>query len=195
MRTIQVKIAAGATEELAVTGDYVRLKLAPYDVTIENTQTSEKVEGSQGDDFQLSPFTGLRVTNLGGVDSVFKLTIATGKKAGSAPGVISGSVAVSNFPAGSALNGAFTQGRVSLTNVNQVIIAANANRRSLIIQNNDAAQVMRVTLNGVAATAAQGFRIPAGDSLDLSDYLSTGAVNAIMEVATAAAGNVEFAEG
>lgn len=189
MRTLTVKIAAGATEEIGATGDYVRVRLAPYDVKIENTQTGEIVEASQGDDFQLSPFTELRITNLGGVDAVFKVTIATGKKAGSAPGVISGTVTVGNN------NGAFTQGRASLTNVAQTLLAANAARRTLTIQNNDGGQALRYTLGGTTPTASAGFRLLPGASVTIQGYACTGAINAIMEAATAATNNIEFVEG
>lgn len=91
--------------------------------------------------------------------------------------------------------GAFTQGRVSLTNVNQAILAANAARKYLMVQNNDAAAVMRVQLSGVAATAAQGFRVQPGGFLELIGYIASGSINVIMETATGAAGNCEYVEG
>lgn len=92
------------------------------------------------------------------------------------------------------VNGAFNQGRASVTNANQVLIAANANRRYLMLQNNDAAAVLRVTLDGNAATAAQGFRVQPGGALDIPAYAVTGAISCMMETATAAAGNVEYVE-
>lgn len=92
-------------------------------------------------------------------------------------------------------SGAFIQSRVSLTNVNQQVLAANTTRRYLMLQNNDASAIMRVTLDGTAATATSGFRIAAGGALDLSGFNTTSAINAMMETATATAGNVEFAAG
>lgn len=91
--------------------------------------------------------------------------------------------------------GAFSQGRANVTNANQVLIAANANRRYLMLQNNDAAAVLRVKLDGSAATAAQGFRVQPGGALEIPAYAVTGAINCMMETATAASGNVEFVEG
>lgn len=91
-------------------------------------------------------------------------------------------------------NGAASQSRVSLTNVNQQILAANAGRKYLMIQNNDAGAVMRVKIDGNAATAAQGFRIPAGSTYVFENFNVTGAINCMMETATGAPGNVEFAE-
>ncbi len=92
-------------------------------------------------------------------------------------------------------NGAFTQSRVSLTNVNQQLLAANAARRYLMLQNNDVSSYMRITLDGSTATALIGFRLAPGGALDLSGFNTTSAINAIMETATATAGNVEIAAG
>lgn len=92
-------------------------------------------------------------------------------------------------------NGAFTQSRVSLTNVNQQLLAANTTRRYLMIQNNDAASTMRLTLDGSTATTIIGLRIDPGAAFDLSQYNPTGAINAIMETATATANNVEIVTG
>lgn len=189
MRTINLKIAAGSQEQIGAKGDYVRVKFAPNDVLIENSSAGEIVEGSQGDDFQLSPFKELRITNLGLTDEIFKFTIATGKRGGSSPAKLSGAITLAGQ------QGLFVQGRASVTNVNQVLIAANVNRRYLLIQNNDAAATLRVNLGGVAATAAQGFRVPAGGVIEIPNFCVSGAINCMMETATAAAGNVEFIQG
>lgn len=190
MRTITVNADAGERIEFAASGNYLQVRQSAVDLIIEHPETGERIEVSQGDDFQFEPFKSLYVTNLGATNEVIKLTISKDKKAGSAK--VGGSVNV----AGSVTlaNGAMTQSRASVTNVNQAILAANTSRRYLLIQNNDAAAVLRVTVNGGAATAAQGFRIGAGDSLELATFAPTGAINCIMETATATAGNVEFVE-
>lgn len=100
-----------------------------------------------------------------------------------------GNVAITNN------NGGFTQSRVSLTNVNQQLLAANTTRRYLMIQNNDAASTMRLTLDGSTATTIIGLRIDPSTAFDLSQYNPTGAINAIMETATATANNVEIVTG
>lgn len=190
MKTRKFIIPPGEPFEIAVQGDYVRVKQSAVDLLIENADAGESVEMSEGEDFDFSMFKTLRVSHEDASEQTVKLTISKGKRGGSAK--VGGAVSVSNLGAD---QGAFSQGRASVTNVNQTIIAANAARRFLMIQNNDVSQTLRVTLSGVAATAAQGFRIGPGDSLDLSGYQSTAAVNAIMEAATGAADNVEFAEG
>lgn len=188
MRIINIKVGANQAFDLAASGDYVRVRESAVDLTIENPENGEKIEVSQGDDFEFNTFKSLRISHASVSDQPIKLIISKGKKAGSAQ--IAGSVSLQGLGAGS-----FTQSRVSLTNVNQQLLAANSSRKYLLIQNNDSAAIMRVTLNGNAATASQGFRIGAGESLELSTYNATGAVNAIMETTTGATNNVEFAEG
>lgn len=187
MRIKTIKIAAGEAFELTAPGDYVRVRSSAVDLTIENPDSGEVLEVSQGDDFQMSPFKSLRISHASGVEQTVKLIIATGKKAGSSQ--VGGSIQIAGQ------QGPFTQGRASVTNANQQIIAAKSDRRYLLIQNNDLSAVLRVTLNGSAATASAGFRVQPGGVLELPNFAASGAVNAIMETATAAAGNVEFVEG
>ena len=179
MRTLTIKIAAGSTEELAVKGNYVRIRTAPYDLFLENPDTSEKVEGSQGDDFELSPFKRLKVTNTGGVDSVFKLTISQDKKAGSAPGVISGTVGVSSLVP---TNSAGSNVNPVVTNVAAQLVAVNAQRKYCLIQNKDAAGNIYINFGGVA-TVANGLKIPAGGSYELNCNVLTAAISAIGDIA------------
>jgi hypothetical protein len=88
--------------------------------------------------------------------------------------------------------GVFIQNRVSLTNVNQVLIAADLTRKYLFVQNNDAVAVMRLKVDGTAALVGAGIRIQPGGSYEPVGFMPTGAINAIMETATAAVGNCEF---
>lgn len=90
--------------------------------------------------------------------------------------------------------GAFTQTQKTVTNANQVALAANTARKYLLIQNNDAAAVLRVKLDGNAATATSGLRILAGMSLELQGFVSSSAINVMMETASATANNVEVVE-
>ena len=183
MRTLTVKIAANSTEELAIKGDYVRLRLAPYDVILENPDTSEKVEGSQGDDFELSPFKRLKVSNTGGVDSVFKLTISQGKKAGSAQ--VAGNVAVSGGVNVSSLIPAQSTGsntQKTVTNASTSLVPANAAREYLLIQNKDTTGNIYIVFNA-AATVAAGLKIPPGGSYELNCNILTAQIFAIGDIA------------
>ena len=101
----------------------------------------------------------------------------------------SGSVNIANK------RGAFTQAQgPNITNGASVqLLAANAARSYLLIQNNDASGDIYVTLDGTAATTAKGIKIAAGGSLELADFLPTGQVNAIGN--TAGNANTVLVEG
>lgn len=185
MRTTPHIVPANSFLDIAAKGNYVQVRQSAIDLIIENPQTGEKVEGSQGDDFEMSPFKSLIVYNNSGVDQPIKLTVSTNKKAGSAK--VSGNVTFTN--------NAFLQGRYSVSNVNVLLLAANSSRRYLLIQNNDTAAVLRVTIDGNPATAAEGFRLLPGDSIEFPTVAPSGAVNVMMETASAIVDNVEFAEG
>lgn len=79
--------------------------------------------------------------------------------------------------------GAFAQSAPAVTNASAQLLAANTGRRYLLIQNNDDAGDVFVTLDGADATAANGIKIVAGGALELSAYCPTGAVKAIGSIA------------
>lgn len=93
---------------------------------------------------------------------------------------MAGTVSVSNLGAAS---GAFVNEAKTVTNVSGQMIAANAARRFLMVQNNDAAGNIYVRLDGGAATVGTGVKIAPGASLILDIYAPTGAVMAIGDIA------------
>jgi hypothetical protein len=190
MRIKTLKIAPNEAFELAVAGDYVRVRQSLVDLIIENQEAGEVIEVSQGDDFTFTPFKTLRISHSSSAEQVIKLIVSTGKKAGSSQ--VGGSVTIAGDIG--LKNSAYTQGRASVTNANQAIIPANLLRKYLLIQNNDQAAFLRVKLDGSAATVDSGFRIPPNASLELATVCSTNAINCIMETATGTVSNVEFVE-
>ena len=89
--------------------------------------------------------------------------------------------------------GPFTQAQKTVTNASGQLLAAKANRRYLLIQNNDASGVIYVTLDGTAATTAKGIKIDAGGSYECQGYCPTGEIRAIGSIASNA--NVVAVEG
>lgn len=187
----RVTLAAGVAVDFQEASDFFRmLEGAQADASVifyyqgREVSRAENIGEGYSERFTTGAFDKWRIQSTAG--GVFEFVTRLGNEVGydKAP---TGDITLGQ--------GAFAQGRASVTNANQVIIAANASRRFLMIQNNDASAFMRVTLSGAAATAAQGFRLAAGDSLDLSGYQCTAAINVMMETATAAADNVEWAEG
>lgn len=101
-----------------------------------------------------------------------------------------GTVSVSNLQG---VNGAFTNAQKTVTNASAELLAANAARRYLLIQNNDAAGDIYVRLDGGTATTGTGVKIAAGGSYELQGYVPTGQINAIGSIASNA--NVVVVEG
>jgi hypothetical protein len=190
LRSYKFVIPAGEKREYPIRGDSLRVINSSVPVFFSSVDGSTDFYLNEGEQARFNGrFEEINIYHNSVSEQIIELAVGEGAEIGSA--LLSGSVAISQI----VNNGAAVQSRVNLTNVNQVLLAANENRKYLLIQNNDAAAVMRVTLNGSAATAAQGFRIDTGASLELSQFNVTGEINAIMESATAASNNVEFAEG
>lgn len=80
----------------------------------------------------------------------------------------------------------------TVTNASAQLVAANAARSYLLIQNNDATGIVYVAF-GAAATTANGIKIPPGGSYELNCNILTAAVNAIGSIASNA--NVVVVEG
>lgn len=91
------------------------------------------------------------------------------------------------------VNGAFTNAQATVTNASTTAKAANAARRYLLIQNNDATGDIYVRLDGGTATTTTGVKIPAGGSYEVTGYVPTGAITAIGSIASNA--NVLIVEG
>lgn len=92
MRTSSYKIAANSAIEIGASGNYVQVRLTPVDLIIENVDSNESIEVSQGDDFQFKDFNRLTIRNPSAGEIFIKLTIAKDKRAGSAK--VGGSVSV-----------------------------------------------------------------------------------------------------
>lgn len=79
-----------------------------------------------------------------------------------------------------ALQGIFSQAAFTVTSVNQQMLAANANRRYLLVQNNDSTGIVYLNIAGsTAATAASGIRLLPGESLEIQGFCPSGSINCI----------------
>jgi hypothetical protein len=79
--------------------------------------------------------------------------------------------------------GAYTQAAAAVTNASAQLVAANTQRRYLLIQNKSQTGTIYVNLAGAAATVANGVLIGPGESLELEGYTPTNAVFAIGDIA------------
>jgi len=72
----------------------------------------------------------------------------------------------------------------TVTNASAQLIAANANRQYLLIQNNDATGNIFITFGAVAATTALGVKIEAGGTYEMAAVVSTQEIRAIGDIAS-----------
>lgn len=89
--------------------------------------------------------------------------------------------------------GAATQAQKTVTNASGLLLAANAARKFLYIENNDAAGDIFVTIDGGAATLVKGKKIPPGGYWMFDTWSPSAAVYAIGSIASNA--NVVVIEG
>lgn len=178
MKPITLKIAPGTSEEIAVTGDYVRVKTASVPVRIEAENGEADDTAEQGDALNLKPFTRLRVSHSDAAEQTITLQIGNGTSADSAR--VGGRVDVQSLPATA---GPMTQAAPAVGLVSTQILAANASRRFLEIQNNDPAADVYVNLAGDPASAATGIKLAPGDAKILDVRVPDAAIFAIASAA------------
>lgn len=188
---VQLTLIAGEAVEFQEESDFFRIfDAAQPDLSIifyydgKEVARAENVGEGYSEKFEIGRFNKVRVESAAGGSTHFVARLGNTVGYDKAP---TGDVAV--------VGGLFTQTRASVTNVAQLLSAGNGSRKYLLIQNNDASAVLRLTVDGSAPGAGAGFRIEPGDLFELPFYCATGEINAIMETATAAADNVEICEG
>jgi len=189
VKTYDIIFTAGQVIPLQIGGNLFYLLDTAAPVSIDFTQNQSIQATAQGVEqgFWDSPAGGFQGLIL---SSATAQTIKVGIGSGTGGYQrISGAVSLTGQ------QGVFTQTQATVTNANLQILAANAARKSLLIQNNDAAATMRVTVDGTAATATKGFRVVAGAMLDLTAFNPASAINAFMETAGSGANNIDIAEG
>lgn len=205
MKQITLKIAAGNTEEIGVSGDYVRVKTASVAVRIEAESGQVDATIEQGDALNLKPFNRLRVSHSSAEEQTITLMIGNGTSSDSSK--VGGSIAISSLPPIPAGNNnigdvdvvslpdvdvvslptaVMTQTQKTVGTASAQLVPAKVGRKFLLIQNND--ETAKVTLNvaGAPAVLNKGVIVLPGTALLLDVVRSDAAVFAIANVATAA---------
>lgn len=188
MQTIQETFAAGETKRFYVPGQYFRIltNTNPVDVSFLRSGRKTGENASQVDaGYYAQPDGGFEAVEIySATAQTVKIAIAMGT--GGYDRTI-GSVSILNT------GGVFAGSAPAVTNADTQILAANLNRRYLLIQNQDAAGNVWVKFGGAANAGAGSVKIPPGGYLELQNYVSTDAVHAIGDIASNA--NVTAVEG
>lgn len=175
-------LAAGVAVEFQEESDFFRVLDAPAaDLTLifykQGKEVSRALNVGSGyaETFRNESFDKIRISSTAGGVVNFVTRLGIDVRYDKPP---TGNVAITNT------SGAFTQAQKTVTNATGQVLAANASRRYLLIQNNDASGVIYVTLDGTAATTAKGIKIDAGGSIELQNFVPNGAINAIGSIAS-----------
>lgn len=180
-----VTFTPGETKEFYDPGDFFRLMDCIDPVTVifyfqgKEVGRAEGVFDGYAEKFRIGSFDRFRITSATAQSVQFVARQGTDVAYDKMP---EGSVTIRNQ------QGAFSQAQATVTNASGQLLAANAARRYLLIQNNDTTGIVYVTLDGSAATTANGIKLlPGGASLELQGYVPSGAINALGSIASNAA--------
>ncbi len=180
---LTLTISAGQRIEFSEQADFFRMMAGTGSVTVQYYKNGAMVaEGTNvqvgyAERFTTDSFDRFAITNTSGFSQTITIATRLGNEVhyDTPP---NGAVTVTN------VNGAFTQSQKTVTNASGQLAAANGTRRYLLIQNNDASGIVYVKLDGSTATSASGIAIQAGGSIELSNFVPTGAITAIGSIAS-----------
>ena len=173
---LTVTLQAGVPVIFREVGDFFRLMETAGDVTVRFFRQgqmmieSPDVSGGYAERFSGERFDAVELVSAGTQDVQFAIRLGNDVRFDAPP---TGAVTISGQ------QGAFSQTTFAAGAASAEALAANALRRYLLIQNRDAANAAYVSLDGAAATVADGVEIPALGSLEISGYVPTDAINAI----------------
>lgn len=168
-------IAANQTLQKLVTGSYFKIlsSTGAIDLTSEKANLKGLVAG-QG--LEKNPFKRFELKDASGASNTVRYVVADdGFLDGVQGSVTIGQNAITQ-------SGSFANAAATVTNASASLIAANAVRKYMLIQNNGAAAIY-ITFGG-AATLTTGIKIAAGGAYESGEVASTQQVFAIGDIAS-----------
>ena len=178
-------LTAGASKELLVAGDFFLILSSTGAVKV-NATFGELDNLTTGNGLEKTHFERLLFTDRSGASNTVRVFIGdenfiTG---------ITGAMAVTSNKVPQ--SGAFVNVNATVTNASAQLLAANAARQYMLVQNKDAAGSIYLNFSA-AATVANGVLIGPGGVYELTGIASTKAINAIGSIASNA--NIVTVEG
>jgi hypothetical protein len=185
-----LNLSAGVAVEFYEVADFFRILAAPaVDITVifyrngAEEGRAENVGAGYAENFS-EAIDKVRIQSTGGGAVAFVSRIGGSVRYDTPP---NGAVTVTN------VNGAFSNTEKTVTNASAQLSADNAARRYLLIQNKDTAGAIYINFGALAATLANGVKVPAGGSYELQGYCSMDAIQAIGDIGSNA--NILIVEG
>lgn len=176
-------LSAGVAVEFLEDADFFRVLSAPTtDLTLIFYKQGKEVGqarnvGAGYAEKTSIPFDKVRISSTAGGAVAFVSRIGNEVRYDAPP---QGNVQVTSLVP---TRSAGTNTQATVTNTSAQLVAANASRSYLLIQNKDATGNIYVTF-GAAATVANGLLIPPGGSYELNCNILTAQVNAIGDIAS-----------
>ncbi|CAN7409245.1 hypothetical protein [Acidovorax sp. LjRoot194] len=182
-----ITVPANGAYRLLVAGDYFKLMTATGAVNVQADWGELRgLIGGQG--LEESNFSYLNFTDVSGASNPIRVFIGDKKFIDGLGGTIN--VGTNNVP----LSAAFANLQKTVTSTSAQLLAANANRKYLLIQNKDTAGNLYIGFGAGAVTAANGIRVIPGGSYELPGGIcTTQEIRAIGDIASNA--NVTTVEG
>jgi hypothetical protein len=168
-------ITANGVYRLQVQGQYFKILTSTALIKVEaDFGTLDGIGSGQG--LENTPFSYLVISDKSGATNTVSLLIGDKNFVDAAAGNVT---IVNNAPTKSAT---FVNTPATVTNVSASMMAANTNRKYLLIQNNDASGVIYINF-GAASTIANGIKIEAGGAFEPA-AISTQEIFAIGSIAS-----------
>ena len=142
--------------------------------------TFGQIDGlTAGQGMNNTPFNKLTIIDQSGAANTVKLLIAPGEFTNQ---ILSATVNIGRVPN----SGSFANAQASITTASAQLLAANAARQYLMVQNNDPAATIYLGFGAAAVTAANGLRLLPGQAYEQCGVVTNQAIQVIGSAATTA---------
>lgn len=174
--TYTIALTANGSFRMLVAGRFFKIMSATGTVSVQS-DFGKLADLTAGQGMEATDFQYLLLTDTSGATNTVKVLVADENFIDGLRGGID--ITTAKVP----ISAAFANVAATVTNASASLIAANAARQYLLIQNKDLTGNIYINF-GSAATVANGIKIAAGSSYEMNSTQSSGAVFAIGDIAS-----------